>query len=139
MPFYFLDTNILIDLAGEKASGPFFERALQEGDLRLATSILSVAEFMAGAGGKEEKFLRDWIKAGELDVIFIDSTEEAFRAGEFRRKQGLTLPDALIMLSALRVRAHLLTRDDALLKKAKTFLPVSDPVLEEPSSTRNRS
>ena len=128
MPFYLLDTNILIDLAGARHSHRFFDEILDEPGLRVGTSVLCVAEYMAGAGVKEGKFLKDWITADELEVLYLDSVEDAYRAAEFRKRQSLTLPDALILASALRTRAHLLTNDQLLLKKARSFIRVSDPL-----------
>ena len=128
---YLLDTNILIDLAGQKSSRSFFDSLLSERGLRFGTSILCVAEFLSGAQAKEERFLKNWISAGELEVIYLDSVEDAVHAAEFRRKHLLTLPDTLILASAIRTRAHLLTHDKALLNKARTFLPASDPLEEE--------
>ncbi|MCC6271983.1 MAG: PIN domain-containing protein [Deltaproteobacteria bacterium] len=117
----------MIDLCGEKVSREFFERVMEEPQLRLATSILCVAEFMAGAAAAEEKFLKNWIKSGELEVCYIETLEEGTAAGNLRKRNGIPLPDALILASALRIRAHLLTHDEEFLKKAEMFLPVTDP------------
>ena len=132
MSLYLLDTNVLIDLAGEKHSSPFFEGILSEPDARLGTSILCLAEFMAGAGLKEEKFLRRWLDAGELEILCLDAVEDAFLAGDLRKKQGMLLPDALILASAIRLRAHLLTHDGILLKTAKKYISVRDPLASRP-------
>lgn len=128
MPSYFLDTNILIDVAGAKRAGAFFERAFEEVHLRLVTGILCISEFMAGAGPKEEAFLKSWIQSGELEVYPFDSVEDAILAGEMRKKHKLALPDAIILVSAMRARCHLLTHDGLLLKKAKSFVAVLDPL-----------
>ena len=127
MSLYLLDTNILIDLAGERHSSRFFERLLGDPQARLATSVLCVAEFMAGANKKEEGFLKEWIQSGELEVFYLDSAEDAFAAGNLRKRNSLNLPDALILTSALRTRAHLLTHDELFLKKAKELVAASDP------------
>lgn len=127
MPLYLLDTNILIDLAGPRISGAFFEEILEEPELQLATSILCVAEFMAGAGVREEKFLKEWIQRDELEVFSLDSMEDAIKAGSLRKKHSITLPDALILATALRFKAHLLTHDQPFLKKAKALILASDP------------
>ncbi|MBI4365351.1 MAG: PIN domain-containing protein [Deltaproteobacteria bacterium] len=97
-------------------------------DLRLSTSILCVAEFVVGAEAREEKLLRDWIDAGDLEVIGLDEVEDAYRAARFRKKQGLTLPDAFILASVFRLRAHFLTNDGNLLKKAKPLVEATDPI-----------
>ncbi len=128
MPLYLLDTNILIDLSGPRRSRRFFERVLEEPAARLATSILCAAEYAAGAGGREEDFLKDLIKAGELEILPLDAVEDAFRAGHLRRKDSLGLPDALILTTALRHNAHLLTHDSEFLKKARSFVTASDPL-----------
>ena len=128
MPFYLLDTNLLIDLAGPRGSAPFFDRVLNEENVRLGTSILCVAEFMAGAGKRDGKFLLDWIETDELQVVYLDTVDDALRAGDMRRKRGCSLPDALILASALRAKAHLLTHDETLLKRCRDLLPVTDPI-----------
>ena len=128
MPFYLLDTNILIDLAGPKLSHLFFDKALEDKTLRLGTSILCAAEFFTGANAKESKFLKDWIETGELELVYLDSLEDAVEAGAIRKKYLLSMPDALILASCLRARAHLLTHDDVLLKKAAKLLSASDPI-----------
>ncbi len=128
MSLYLLDTNILIDLAGKRDSHPFFERLMEDPHLRLATSILCIAEYMAGASSKEEHFLKNWIKSGELEVFYLDSIEDAMAAGNLRKRNAMNLPDALILVSALRTRAHLLTHDEIFLKKAKVFIPATDPM-----------
>lgn len=128
MPLYLLDTNILIDLAGPKSSRSFFDALLEEPDTRLGTSILCLVEFMAGADAREEKFMTAWISSEELDLIYLDMVDDAIRAGALRKKHSLALPDALILVAAARLRAHLLTHDDAFLKKAKRIVRASDPI-----------
>lgn len=128
MPFYLLDTNILIDLAGPKLSHPFFDNALEEKTLRLGTNILCAAEFFTGANAKEAKFLNDWIETGELELVYLDSLEDAIEAGTLRKRNNLSMPDALILASCLRAKAHLLTHDAILIKKAKKLLSVLDPI-----------
>lgn len=127
MSLYLLDTNILIDVAGKKKSAPFFNQLLDNGPFQLSTSVLCLAEFSAGAGRIDEKFIRDWLKSGELEVLFLDSPELALAGGNLRKRNDLTLPDALILATALKVRAHLLTQDREFLKKAKAFIAATDP------------
>lgn len=128
MLFYLLDTNILIDLAGPKLSHLFFDQALEEKTLRLGTSILCAAEFFTGANAKESKFLKDWIETGELELVYLDSLEDAVEAGIIRKKHSLSMPDALILASCLRAKAHLLTHDDVFLKKAKKLIAATNPI-----------
>ncbi|MBI3541622.1 MAG: PIN domain-containing protein [Deltaproteobacteria bacterium] len=128
MSLYLLDTNILIDLEGAKASRPFFDDLLERESLRLGTSILCIAEFMSGARSPEGRFLRSWLKSGELEVLYLDALEIALQAAHFRKMNGFNLPDALILSTALHYKAHLLTHDIAFLKKASHFVSVSDPV-----------
>jgi predicted nucleic acid-binding protein len=127
VPLYLLDTNILIDVAGKKKTAPYFNKLLDQGGIQLATSVLCLAEFSAGAGKIEESFLKSWLKSGELEVLFLDSSELAFAAGNLRKRNELTLPDALILATALKARAHLLTQDQGFLKKAKAFIAATDP------------
>ena len=127
MPLYLLDTNILIDVTGKKKTAPFFNKLLDQGGVHLATSVLCLAEFSAGAGKMEEKFIKDWLESGELEVLFLDSWELALAGGNLRKRNDLTLPDALILATALKVRAHLLTQDLEFLKKAKGFIAATDP------------
>ena len=56
---------------------------------------------MAGAAASEGKFLKNWIKSGELEVFYIDTLEEGVAAGNLRKRNGIPLPDALILASAL--------------------------------------
>lgn len=130
MAFYLIDTNILIDLAGKRQSTPFFDRLIDEPGLRLGTHILCLAEYMAGASSHEEAFLNKWLESGELEIIYLDAIDDAIRAGKWRRQYSLTLPDALILASAARFKAHLLTNDDVFLKKAKTLLAATDPMTD---------
>jgi predicted nucleic acid-binding protein len=127
MSLYFLDTNVLIDLSSARKTRPFFERLLETGRLRLGTSLLCLAEYFAGAGPDEDRFLKNWIATGELEVFFLDSMEDAVHAAELRRKRSLLMPDALILASAVRHRAHLLTHDANLLRQASALIPSTDP------------
>ncbi|MBI4125137.1 MAG: PIN domain-containing protein [Deltaproteobacteria bacterium] len=131
MTLYLLDTNILIDLAGAKRSRPFFDGILGASPFRLATHILCVAEFYAGGKEREVKFLEEWVRQDGLEIIYLDSLQDAAKAGRLRKKNALTIADALILSSTARIRGHLLTHDADLLKKAKQLLEVSDPLQED--------
>jgi len=128
MTHYLLDTNILIDLAGEKKSSPFFNQLIEGDRFQLSTSLLCLAEFAAGAGKREELFIKNWIESGELEILYLDSPEIAFAAGCLRKRNSLKLPDALILATALQWRAHLLTQDQAFLQRARTFISVTNPI-----------
>lgn len=127
MSLYILDTNILIDLAGAKRSRRFFDQRLTDPQLRLATPILCVAEFYAGAGKREARFLENWIEQEGLEIIYLDSLQDAVKAGQLRKKHALMIADAIILASTLRVRGHLLTHDGEMLKKSRPLLEASDP------------
>jgi predicted nucleic acid-binding protein len=124
---YLLDTNILIDVAGKKKTAPFFNELLNQGGVQLSTSVLCLAEFSAGAGRVEENFIKNWLQTGELEVLYLDSWELALAGGNLRKRKEFTLPDALILATALKARAHLLTQDRDFLKKAKGFIAATDP------------
>lgn len=127
MALYLLDTNVLIDLAGARESGPFFGGAIGRGDNRFGTSILCVAEFLAGARVREEKFLLEWIGSEELEIFFLDSVEGAKKAASIRKTHKLALPDALILATAARSGAVLLTHDRTFLDTANIFVKGIDP------------
>ncbi|MBI2336467.1 MAG: PIN domain-containing protein [Deltaproteobacteria bacterium] len=127
MVSYLLDTNILIDLCGGKRGKSFFQKILKGEEARIATSILCIAEFMAGAGRFEEKFLRHWIDSGELEIVYFDQLEDAYLAAKLRKENHLTLPDALILSCAIREKMHLLTYDADLLRNARHFISTSSP------------
>ncbi len=127
MILYLLDTNVLIDLAGKRETASFFDQLLKKGNLRLASSILCIAEYMAGASKKEEFFLKEWMDSEELEILYLDSLEVALQAAELRKRQSLLLPDALILATALYWKAHLITHDQELFEKAENLLDVSDP------------
>jgi predicted nucleic acid-binding protein len=127
VPLYLLDTNVLIDVTGKKKSAAFINKLLDDGPIQLATSVLCLAEFAVGAGRVEEKFIRDWLQSGDLEVLFLDSSELVFAAGNLRKRNGFTMPDALILATALKAKAHLLTQDREFLKRAKIFIAATDP------------
>lgn len=129
MANYLLDTNILIDLSGPKKSALFFDNLLREHDLNLTTTVLSITEYMAGAHKKEEKFLKQWVESGEIEIFYLDSLKAAYQAAELRKQHALTLPDAIILAIAVEHKAHLLTHDEVFLKKAKNFIHASDPMV----------
>ncbi len=127
MSLYFLDTNVLIDLSGEKQSRSFFEKIVDISETRLASTIICISEFIAGAKASEIKFLKGWIQSGELEIFFLNSMELAFQAAEIRKRDLLALPDSLILASVIQVKGHLLTHDKTFLEKAKKYVSASDP------------
>lgn len=128
MTLYLLDTNILIDLAGERKTAHFFNQILEKKGLRLCSSILCIAEYRVGAVPKELVFLEKWLASKELEILYLDHLEIAEKAANFRKKESLSLPDALILATALHGNAHLLTHDQEFLEKSKKFISASDPL-----------
>jgi len=94
----------------------------------LVTSILCVAEFFGGARTLEASFLKNWIQSDELDLLYVDSVEDAIRAWEIRKRYRLTLPDSLILAAAKRHRASFLTHDHDFLNKARHVVRAQDPL-----------
>ena len=125
---YLLDTNILIDLSGPRYSDIFFKEILRQSNSQFFVHIVSIAEYMSGAGKTEEIFLRGWIESGELHVIFWDDYEDAIRVGSLRRETKLSLPDVMIISACQNQEVTLLTHDQELMKRAKAFISVRDPM-----------
>ncbi len=127
MPFFHLDTNIIIDLVLAKRTLIYFkESGTIESDL--ATSLVCVAEFLTGANSQEKRTLRQWIDSNELAIIGFSSFKEAQLTADIRRKTGLRLPDAIILSTAIQEKAHLLTNDQLLLDKAQDYISVTNPL-----------
>ncbi|QQR80120.1 MAG: PIN domain-containing protein [Deltaproteobacteria bacterium] len=124
---YLLDTNILIDLATQKNSASFFEKIIQSKATTLVTSIICVAEFLTKSSREEEKFLKKFIESGELEVIGFQFMQEALKAGELRKKLGLRLPDAIVLMTCENRSTTLLTHDKEFFQKAKSVVKSIDP------------
>ncbi len=127
MTVFLLDTNVLIDYFSARLTRPFFDDVFQAGSHRLMTSVICVAEYCAGADLKQEGLLEKWILSGELLMAYVDQYNDAQKAGALRRLHQLKLPDALILSSAIRENACLLTHDQNLLQKAGQHVHVWDP------------
>lgn len=126
MATYFLDTNILIDLVGEKQSAVFFSEQLSL-ETQLATGIICLTEFLVKASKREEQVILQLIEADELEVCYFDDLATAHSAARLRKETGLKMPDALILAMAIKLKAHLLTCDQNLLKKSRGLLRATDP------------
>lgn len=127
MTVYHLDTNVLIDLCGEKQSGDFFSGLLLKKGHRFETSVICILEFLSGAEAREEGWILDFIRARELAVVYFDSIELAKNTADIRKKTGLKTPDALVVATALSRSAILLTFDQELIKRARGVMLAQAP------------
>lgn len=103
-----VDTDIFIDFfRGLESAVEFFNEGLDE----IAFSAITEAELLSGKdcedGSKKEKVLH---VLSQFEKIAVDNPLVQI-AGEFRRKYGLLLPDALIAASAFLLNAPLVTRN----------------------------
>lgn len=114
-----LDTNIIIDyLNGEKS-------ALNEMSMynELSISIITYIEILVGVKDTSKiERIKDYLSS--LNIVHIDQ-EVADFAVEARKKYKLKVPDSLILASAQKISAILVTRD------AKDF-PSSIPIVRIP-------
>lgn len=112
MPEYIvLDTDIVIDyLRGDQQAVDYLEALAKRSDVRLAVSVVTVAELYVGVRDAERARLARFLEA--LDVIALTG-DHARAGGLFRRRygpsHGTDLPDALIAATAEAERAVLVT------------------------------
>lgn len=126
MVLYHLDTNILVDLTIHKHSAHFFKTNTSP-HTRLATSLICLSEFIVGANSQENRMLKALIDSGAIETVGFTTFKEAQITADIRKKTGLKLPDAIILSTAIQKQAHLLTNDQKLLEKAKSYIPVTNP------------
>lgn len=132
---YVIDTNVIINLLtnGETDKPEWFQRshalwsAAEGGEFQACLSVVTVAEVLASPqvrGGhleRETRYQRSrearaWMESGSFMVIDADEVL-ARQAGELAQEFQLKGADALILASAVRVRApFLFTWDKGLTK-----------------------
>ncbi|MBP7189751.1 MAG: PIN domain-containing protein [Rickettsiaceae bacterium] len=110
-----LDTNIIIDyLNGE-------QKALQEisNYSKIYISVITYMEVLVGVGDSNKiESIKDYLLS--LNIVHIDQ-EIADLAIEARKSYKLKIPDALVLASAQKVSAILVTRDK---KDFSTSIPI---------------
>ena len=120
---YLLDTNILIDWFAEGPSQKFLLQRVKHESCQLSTSWICAAEFLVKAGRKEERALFQLFEAEELRLYDVGGSDTLAQVAGLRRTLSLPLPDCIILATAIRTRATLLSRDEMLCKKAKRVYP----------------
>ena len=118
---YILDSNILIGhLNGDKKIERWIDKQRNDKEY-LAISTISKIEVLS---------LKE-LKDSQIEQIeqFLDVFEEINLYGNItnlaaalRRKENITLGDAIILASALSRKAHLVTNDKKLLQVSKKFV-----------------
>ena len=118
---YLLDTNGLIYLLSQKGNFPDF---MHEDEMFI--SFISYIELLAGINKNEIKaelqiFLKDF------QIIYSDKemTEITLK---FRKKLGLTIPDAIIGAAAFQQKAILITSDKKMISKLSSEMKIIDPL-----------
>lgn len=102
-----LDTNVVLYFLGGRLAAP-----LPSGDLYV--SVISEIELLSypSLTVREEKVVKEFLSSiGIADL----SDEIKSRAIQIRRRQGLKIPDAIVVATAFVLRAELLTNDARLL------------------------
>jgi len=104
---YLLDTTVFIDVARRHPAVTKWLGSFADSPERLATSVISVAEFFTGLPPAQRAAARKYLRA--FTVLPI-SFEDAVRAGEIRweyRGQGVTLGLLDALQGALAERRNL--------------------------------
>jgi predicted nucleic acid-binding protein len=120
------DTSILVDsLRGYERASKLIE-AVAKRDIHGLISVITEAELYAGKDCSTERGLD---AAKELIGIFgkvILDNEIAVKAGEYRRTQGVEIPDAIIAATAVREGAKIYTKNVEDFRKIKR-IDVEEP------------
>lgn len=116
---YLLDTNILIDWFTGGPSQGALEAHLQEPDCRLGTAWICATEFLVKATREEASMLHELVACGDLALHELQGLESAVLVGNYRHRSGLPLPDCMILATAARADATLITRDRELHKSGR--------------------
>lgn len=122
--FYLLDSNILIGfLNGDKKIADWISEQRKENKFSLAISfiarieVLSMKNLSEGQVNRIERFL------DVFNTMYI-STDIINLAAALRRKNILTLGDAMVAATAISNKMVLVTNDKILARKVKSFIEV---------------
>ncbi len=101
-----VDTDLIIDLLrGVPEAKEFFNKIKTRGFIAYYSSIVEAEIFSGQSAGtpEEEKIIENLLKLmTRLDI----NGAVAKKAGEFRRKYGCSMPDALIAATAITNNIH---------------------------------
>jgi len=120
---YVFDSNILIDyLKGSESIKKWADPKVANNEY-IAISIVSRIEVLSAKEADQQKldeikrFLRPFHEIELYGGI-------ADLAASIRRKERITLADAVVLATALSLKATLVTNDKVLSKKAVSFVPI---------------
>ena len=107
-----IDTDLFIDLFRQVSGAKEFFKRIEAGEFTAYCSIITVAELSSASEcASLEKLARIKTLLSMVEVVPA-SSETAFKAGEFRRKYGVALPDALIAATSFFLKARIATRNN---------------------------
>ncbi len=111
MSYFVVDTSVLIDyLRGFGESQGIMER-VKNGEIQAGISTLTQTELFSGKGSEVEQTRRKIENVLEFFVKINVDEQVAIKAGEFRRRYDVGIPDAIIAATAFISNAKLLTCD----------------------------
>ncbi len=106
-----LDSDVLVDhLRGYRGYAGYIAR-YERGELRGFISVITFAELLAARRTREPQERRRVEKLASLFTVVPVDIAIASTAGELRRDYGLSLPDAIVAATALRLGIVLVTRN----------------------------
>jgi len=116
-----LDTNVFLSVKNREEDAQHCENILDlidEGKVKGVISTIVVAEVCAGFYGNEESEAEEFVEhiAALYEIVPID-LEIAVESARLRRKYGLKLPDAMIIITSKK--ADVFITKDKELKKIK--------------------
>jgi predicted nucleic acid-binding protein len=111
MPPVLVDTDIIVDHLRGVESARRFLKKIEKEEVEGYFSTITEAELFAGKS-MDSREARGRVAAllGIMKRVPVNSPI-ARKAGEIRRRHGILLPDAIIVASALSLKARLATRN----------------------------
>ena len=119
---YVVDSNILINLLGGDENVERWLKNRQEEPIYPVISIVTKIEVLS-FNELQDSDLQEAIRLLETFEIINLGEEIADLAASLRRELHLSLADSIVLGTASRLRATLVTNDKVLSKKAVSFVP----------------
>jgi predicted nucleic acid-binding protein len=114
-----VDSDVIIDaIRGVKTSANLLKELIKENELFI--SGITEAEIFAGKNFENEDKKQKLLKFLSFFQKINPNNEILQKAGEFRRKYGISLLDCIIAATAYHINAELLTRNE------KDFLKIKE-------------
>ena len=114
-----LDTNIIIDWYTHGPSVAYLENKINEEGTELSTSIICAIEFLIKAKKREQQSFYTLVNNFELILYSFSGFDSASLIANICRDQGLKIPDAVIIYTAIENNCCLVTRDKELYQKGR--------------------